>query len=821
MAGLRQKPGDKKSNMKIGLLDQAIKVLCDTLHVYLVNMSGFCVEAAVRDWGLFLPPTTDDLQYELNVIKLLKYKCNAFYSFWTNQSVPTPPFDMKSNKPSVLFGGRVFMAMKRRFHRLPKPRQLSFLMSILQAKKGFERPSEKVVEKGVRDTFDVLTVQQAYPAPSRVSFDWGTSTPQRNRVEHGLNEDRVRDQLIRTVREFFSDVKIDENQDLGLPSTSANYTTARSKLGTYGLAVAGMGMEDPGHEMKREHLRCDESVQVKLKTLVDDEGLVNLDFIAFSTYEVSTNRDIDLVEREISDQVKELARDEMISDINAELVGLAEALKVRTISKGPPMVYWNLQRVQKVMWRQLKRFQPFKFIGTPACAVELQNGIGKPNRGTHNWYLSGDYSQATNLIPSWISELVVNTISDCLGLSSELRREFIAALTGHKISLNEEVKDQKHGQLMGSVVSFPILCLINYALCRWVLELDYGRTFNSRGRASSTNFPPLMINGDDCVLRGSSQLENVWNTLCPYFGFQASPGKCYFSQEFLQINSLTFMITSPEMNIYYDIVSKSYFTFTDETEMDVCAPEGSIMREIFYLEIPFINMGLLNNMTRSSSGGKEESIADQVLGVCETIGSRCQRLVEQAPAQLRETLINEFIKRNKSTLSDKRIDRIPWHLSPVFGGLGLPCSENNVPSNKDRRIAQYMIDHDSWHGKFKSYKQKSEVPLSDLVQKFIKWLPFKPVLCFDEDAHKRLDDFEKQLFPIAFYHEMATNVPGLVRRSLPLEKALAHNNLSWKKLTRSDSYSNRCLPIDFVNQLKPGLASEEASFIRSPLLPLE
>jgi hypothetical protein len=152
---------------------------------------------------------------------------------------------------------------------------------------------------------------------------------------------------------------------------------------------------------------------------------------------------------------------------------------------------------------------------------------------------------------------------------------------------------QKNGQLMGSVLSFPILCIANL-LCywntlriyQWLLEnslqslagssptgafalyLDELKIFDTLSpadallrfetsllRTFAERCPidynptrlqdlPVLVNGDDILFRSNSLFNAIWeNYGYTLAGFQKSVGKNYLSRSYLTINSECFHVT--------------------------------------------------------------------------------------------------------------------------------------------------------------------------------------------------------------------------------------------------------------------------------------
>lgn len=78
---------------------------------------------------------------------------------------------------------------------------------------------------------------------------------------------------------------------------------------------------------------------------------------------------------------------------------------------------------------------------------------------------------------------------------------------------------------MGGILSFPLLCLANYSLCKAVgLEDDQ-----------------FLINGDDLLARITVEQFNQWKELGPKMGLTPSLGKNYLSDSFGLINSQMYL----------------------------------------------------------------------------------------------------------------------------------------------------------------------------------------------------------------------------------------------------------------------------------------
>jgi len=203
-----------------------------------------------------------------------------------------------------------------------------------------------------------------------------------------------------------------------------------------------------------------------------------------------------------------------------KVCAVCEPLKVRTITVGTARNFL-LKPIQEAMFKALKKYPEFKPCFTPEYEEELfelhQNGL---------LALSGDYSSATD------------------GLHSDL---FRAAFDGFKEFVPEYMKDdlereigihecvypdiyeipktfQTNGQLMGSLMSFPILCLANAFTLHKATGLPLGKL-------------PALLHGDDVAAFLTSEQISKWKEFCPRIGLELSLGKNYVSDDFVSIDS--------------------------------------------------------------------------------------------------------------------------------------------------------------------------------------------------------------------------------------------------------------------------------------------
>jgi len=116
------------------------------------------------------------------------------------------------------------------------------------------------------------------------------------------------------------------------------------------------------------------------------------------------------------------------------------------------------------------------------------------------------------------------------------------------------VVQQSNGQLMGNVLSFPVLCLANYLIFRHTITKFNNMKFAEKVEKLSyddlvsgvnhlpkeVEVPRVLINGDDILFCCSQEVYDFWCVETRRNGFFPSVGKNLFSSEVCQINSVLF-----------------------------------------------------------------------------------------------------------------------------------------------------------------------------------------------------------------------------------------------------------------------------------------
>lgn len=208
-------------------------------------------------------------------------------------------------------------------------------------------------------------------------------------------------------------------------------------------------------------------------------------------------------------------------DIRAKPVALTEPLKVRVITCEDAWITYALKGAQMSLWKCLKDFPWFSLTGRPVQFTDI------PLLHKGEKWISVDYSAATDCLHSGFSQICIKEICRVTGLPYELCKD---SLINHRIVYKDgQVVDQKNGQLMGSILSFIVLCICNAAVLSLSVDPDKYRRDSH-----------ILVNGDDGLFVGGEKEYGIWKAISSHVGLSPSVGKVYFSDEFCVINSQAF-----------------------------------------------------------------------------------------------------------------------------------------------------------------------------------------------------------------------------------------------------------------------------------------
>jgi hypothetical protein len=214
-----------------------------------------------------------------------------------------------------------------------------------------------------------------------------------------------------------------------------------------------------------------------------------------------------------------------------------EPMKVRVISKGEALPYYSCKPLQKAMHSAMKHLCCFRLIGRPFSPTDLID-LKERSDPWDQWF-SIDYSAATDGLSWKYSGRILRYIID--GLPQYLKDTALEVLGPHALHYpvagkpSEKVFKgmQQNGQLMGSILSFPILCLANLGVYLKVTQLAQ-RHWSHHDRLNH-----VLINGDDMLYSANESLWKYHVDTAAKVGLEMSVGKAYHHREYANINSVS------------------------------------------------------------------------------------------------------------------------------------------------------------------------------------------------------------------------------------------------------------------------------------------
>jgi len=206
-----------------------------------------------------------------------------------------------------------------------------------------------------------------------------------------------------------------------------------------------------------------------------------------------------------------------VNNFECKLDHVISSGKLRTLIKTPAS--WNaLRPLHEVIYDFISK-EKWLLRGEPSLSSVSRISEGMKKK---ELFLSADYESATDNLSIEVAEIILRAIRDN---SPNFCPEPVwqAAFK----SLRPFIHTGRHGryqprrgQMMGSLLSFPLLCLQNYCATRYIL-----------------GDRPILINGDDLLTRVTPAEYTMWLGEVSKLGLKPSLGKCGLSRSFFTINS--------------------------------------------------------------------------------------------------------------------------------------------------------------------------------------------------------------------------------------------------------------------------------------------
>lgn len=142
-------------------------------------------------------------------------------------------------------------------------------------------------------------------------------------------------------------------------------------------------------------------------------------------------------------------------------------------------------------------------------------------------FISGDYEGATDNLSLAATMYLAKSVLRRTRFVPRGIKQYAFDTLSLQVEIGGSFFSQRRGQMMGSYLSFPLLCLHNYVMFR----SEFGRS------------TPVLINGDDIVFRSTKKRFERWSSLVRLAGLKLSAGKTLVSDRNFSLNSTFFRST--------------------------------------------------------------------------------------------------------------------------------------------------------------------------------------------------------------------------------------------------------------------------------------
>jgi hypothetical protein len=350
--------------------------------------------------------------------------------------------------------------------------------------------------------------------------------------------------------------------------------------------------------------------------------------------------------------------------IKTKRVPILEPFKVRVVSMGEAAPYQVARNYQRCLWDLLQTIPAFQLTGRPLGPEDIEEVCFFARKmNVYSCIVSGDYSAATDNLHPVLCEAAIERICYRLRVPMEDVIVLLRALTGHEVDGERQV----WGQLMGSPVSFPLLCLLNAAVTRRELEKAYGVKIPLVDEAGRS---PFRVNGDDilfCLPPGSYQ---DWCCSVTRAGLTPSVGKNFISREYAILNSETYSVAEDWDRDYVANVTL----------------------------IPTLKLNLLHSIPKIAESSGQTVVSairserNDAWKKGGSIRDRCLDLIAGYSPEQQDWLMCRFLRYNKEFLNS--LPPVSWFVAEDKGGLGLPVTRKVEVSETHRRIAAFLSCQD-------------------------------------------------------------------------------------------------------------------------------
>jgi len=530
------------------------------------------------------------------VAKEVKYSINLLFSKFFGTERPTP---IMGTLGMSLFPRRLTLCFKRMCdkHSSRTLDKSSIIYTVFQGwKKGLLPLRPDAIDQSLLDHASALGTQKSL------------SQELQDSIEKTLEE------AFGTLPSMVQKLICGQTEDEFWRSDNTLSTKSTTEMSMSGLGQIGLAMVIDRWEHKHSVQELKAGLARELRwhpdTVLCGESLIGFEFIG-PNYVGPVYETVRLFDEEIKEILLRVR--DLVASCQPSIV--LEPLKARIITKPNSGCYLGMLPLQKLMHGYLKKYPEFQLIGNGAVTEEMIWSISKGWTVGRAWN-SGDYSGATDNLKGEISAFIMRwVLKNTMVLNPRAYTMIMESFTQCRVDYIKPVLSedpwaehysewkssdrsilQKNGQLMGHVLSFPVLCMANY--CAFVESYRRSRTIR----------PPVLVNGDDILFHCTQSEYDTWDQTVRDFGFFPSQGKNLFSDKVCQINSVLFKMSTA------NIGDDQYFLRSVDA-------------------VPYCNFGILTNRGKGrgvARSGYPEDLEETELARMPVIG-KCMEYLEYLP----------------------------------------------------------------------------------------------------------------------------------------------------------------------------------------------
>jgi len=560
-----------------------------------------------------------------------------------------------------------------------------FWYSWLQGKRASLPAGVDMIEKTYQDHLKMLT-----------SLDDGDDS-----VIEEIFQDPTFDYVIRKVRYQLTEGLKDPSVSFlnYTPSGSASYENTRRGLGQFGKLrdLAGLGTKDN----EKDFCMTDEMIgMVEMRRCSPNPRYHQGTEIRTVYARCGQDSWSSLIERE-----REFPRSMRLRCV---IQGVLEPFKVRVISKGESIPYYSMKPVQKVLHGIMRRWDCFRLIGRPFSPTDMVD-LKERSRVTDEWF-SVDYSAATDGLSFKYSGGILEEILRDVPPKTYRRAMQVLGMHDlyypdkHEVYGYERVTScsfggtMTRGQLMGSILSFPILCLANLGVyLRVTQDLQKGWSHTERLRH-------VLVNGDDMLYAAPAELWGEHIRVGKAVGLNMSVGKSYHHKVYANVNSTSvqyrldqkddpYTIDFLNTGLYFGQHKVQGVVDGELTEEEVSALTESDFLKFFNEEDQRLILEVREDPGIVSSIG--DLLKGALPGRAKMLLGEYLSLHKDKIRRMTLSLMRFSCKRWKNGREYKKLKahRRNLFLPQSVGGMGVPCPPkfNFKVSSWDRKVATAMI----------------------------------------------------------------------------------------------------------------------------------